>query len=559
MALDSEYMEIKWGEDGNPCDATFNYKDDFNFAYDVVDVIAKRTPDKESIVYRDVHGSKKYISFSEVSKKSDIAAGILSMRGIKKGDRVMLIMKRRYQYWYLVMALHKLGAVCIPTSHMVTGEDIADRVEAADIKAIVCAADKEICESVKVAKKVSGRDFLMFTGDATYEGFEYLWDKEDSVDSEFDRVETSVDDPMLLYFTSGTTGKPKAVMHKYTYPLAHIMTAKYWHGCVDGGRHFTIADSGWAKSAWGKLYGQWFCECAIVVYDYDTFIAREILDIIQEERITSFCAPPTIYNYLLRVNIEEYDLSSVREYVTGGEAMPREIIEAFKKRTGFDIREGFGQTETALLTANYTYTKNLSDGIGYASPLYDMIVVDEEDNELLAGEVGEIAIRFKGDGKIPIGIFYTYLADEERYRTVTRHGIYHTGDKGYRDASGGFHFKSRNDDVIKTSGYRVGPTEVEDVIIRHEAVGEVAVTGFPDIKRGQAIKASIILKDGYVDDGKLAGEIREFVRVHAASYKIPRIIEFVAELPRTTTGKVNRAAIRMRDCKKMTKSCESSP
>jgi acetyl-CoA synthetase len=250
------------------------------------------------------------------------------------------------------------------------------------------------------------------------------------------------------------------------------------------------------------------------------------------------------------VNIEEYDLSSVREYVTGGEAMPREIIEAFKMRTGFDIREGFGQTETALLTANYTYTKNLSDGIGYASPLYDMIVVDEEDNELLAGEVGEIAIRFKGDGMIPIGIFYTYLADEERYRTVTRHGIYHTGDKGYRDASGGFHFKSRNDDVIKTSGYRVGPTEVEDVIIRHEAVGEVAVTGFPDIKRGQAIKASIILKDGYVDDGKLAGEIRECVRVHAASYKIPRIIEFVAELPRTATGKVNRAAIRMRDCNK---------
>ncbi len=551
MSLDQEYMELVLDQNQEPIHAKFHYKDNFNFGYDVVDEIAKRHPEKRAMVYQDIHGNVKEFTFKDISEQSNVAANILKAKGVKKGDYVMLLMKRRYQYWFLVVACHKLGAIAIPTSHMVTGEDIAERVDKASIKAVICAADKHVCQSVIEAKKYAKTEFLTFTGDFPYEGLDYFWEMEGQVEKNLDRVDTKVEDPMLLYFTSGTTGSPKGVLHNYSYPLAHIMTAKYWHGCIDGGLHFTIADTGWAKSAWGKLYGQWFCECAIVVYDYDTFIAHEILDILQKFKVTSFCAPPTIYNYLLRVQVENYDLSSVREYVTAGEAMPKEIAKEFRRRVGIQIREGFGQTETTLITANFTFTKGIREGVGFASPLYDLLLVDSKDQEVKRGEVGELVIRPTKENQIPLGIFYNYFQDEERYKEIWKNGLYHTKDKMYQDEDGSYHFTSRNDDVIKSSGYRIGPSEVEDIVHRHPAVGEVAVTGYPDPTRGQLIKATIVLKEGFTGDRKLVNEIRNFVKSQVASYKIPRMIEFVEEIPKTTSGKINRVAIRQMDLEKL--------
>lgn len=527
------------------------FDENFNFAYDVVDVIAKETPDKRALVYKSVSGEVTEFTFKQLSVLSNKMANVLKSRGIGRGSSVMLIMKRRYEFWIAMMALHKLGAVAIPTSHMVSGDDIAVRIAKADIKAIICVGSNEVCKCIEQAEnKVSVNIDKYIVGEKR-SGYTYISELMEDASEQLDRVETSVHDNMLYYFTSGTSGEPKAVIHDYSYPIAHIMTAKYWHGVIDNGLHLTVADSGWAKTAWGKLYGQWFCGCGVMVYDYEQFYANEILQILDEQKITSFCAPPTIYKYLVREKINNYNLENLKMAVTAGEAMPTEVADRFLQATGLKIREGFGQTETALLTCTMIGEIQKTGSVGRPSPLYNVMIADENNNELQAGEIGEIVLKPNTPGEIPIGVFKGYLGDSDLYKEVWSGGVYHTKDKAYRDEDGYYYFVGRNDDVIKSSGYRIGPSEVEDILMKHPAVFECAVTGYPSKTRGSIVKATIILNKGFAADSHLKTELQDFVKANTAIYKYPRKIEFVDELPRTVTGKISRQKIREMDLEKL--------
>lgn len=527
-----------------------HYEDNFNFAYDVLDEIAKKTPEKRALVYKSCQGEVTVFTFGQISTLSNKMANVLKKQGIGHGSPVMLIMKRRYEFWIAMMALHKLGAVAIPTSHMVSGDDIRERIVKADIKAILCVNDEEICKCIAQAEKGIDREIIKYVVGEKKQGYTYITDLMNQASDCFDRVETSIHDHMLYYFTSGTAGEPKAVIHDFSYPIAHIMTAKNWHGVIDGGLHFTVADSGWAKSAWGKLYGQWFCQCGVMVYDYNQFYANEILQILEQQRVTSFCAPPTIYKYLVRENIKEYDLSNLTRAVTAGEPMPTDVAEKFYAATGLRIREGFGQTETTLLVCTMVDEEQRKGSIGKPSPLYRMIIADENNKEVPPGETGEIVLLPEKPGEIPIGVFKGYLGDDSLYEQVWEGGVYHTKDRAYRDEDGYYYFVGRSDDVIKSSGYRIGPSEVEDILMKHPAVFECAVTGYPSRTRGSIVKATIILNKGFEPDVHLKTKLQDFVKEHTAIYKYPRKIEFVEDLPRTVTGKISRKKIREMDEKK---------
>ncbi len=529
------------------------YDKNFNFAYDVLDVIAKESPDKKALVYKSCQGDITEFTFEQISQQSNKMANVLKNDGIGRGDAVMLIMKRRFEFWFAMMALHKLGAVAIPTSHMVSGEDIKERIIRADIKAIICVSDGEIDKCISQAQSGLDKSIIKYVVGEKRDGYTYIADLMENASDRFDRVETSVHDDMLYYFTSGTSGEPKAVIHDFSYPIAHIMTAKNWHGVIDGGLHFTIADSGWAKSAWGKLYGQWFCECGVMVYDYNQFYANEILQILQDQQVTSFCAPPTIYKYLVREDIKAYDLSHLTKAVTAGEPMPTDVAEKFYFATGLRIREGFGQTETTLLAFTMVGEEQCEGSIGKPSPLYHMKIVDEDNQEVPQGETGEVVLLPEKPGEIPIGVFKGYLGDEELYKEVWEGGVYHTKDRAYQDENGHYFFVGRNDDVIKSSGYRIGPSEVEDILMKHPAVFECAVTGYPSVTRGSIVKATIILNKGFEPSSKLKTELQDFVKENTAIYKYPRKIEFVEELPRTVTGKISRKKIREMDLEKINK------
>ncbi len=549
----NKYIVETFDDNGHLISVDFNVPDNFNFAYDVVDEIAKKDFNKRALVYRDCEGCIREFSFGEISVLSNKTANAFSNRGIGYGDRVMLIMKRRFEYWITVMALHKLGAVVIPTSNMVSEHDILYRFKKADVKAIVCADDDYICKCTDIATIEYEKQVLKYiVGGKRDTYLSYDEEIRDASDI-FNRRKTLVSDTMLLYFTSGTTGNPKGVMHNFSYPIGHILTARDWHGVVEDGLHFTVADSGWAKSAWGKMYGQWFMGCAVMVFDYEQFYANEILEIIQECKVTSFCAPPTIYKYFLKENIEEYDLSSVSQVVTAGEPMPIETVRRFEERTGLKIRSGFGQTETALLVAVMKGDEQILDTIGKASPMYNVVIVDEECNPVPDGEEGEIVLLPNKDGSVPIGVFCGYLGAPEMYEEVWSNGVYHTKDKAYRDKDGYYYFVSRTDDVIKSSGYRIGPSEVENVIMEHPAVFECAVTGYPSETRGSIVKATIVLNDGYEPTSKLKVEIQDFVKSKTAMYKYPRKIEFTDELPKTISGKIQREVIRKRDLERLKK------
>ena len=540
------YKEIK-DSAGNVTAIETSYEKNFNFAYDVVDAIADESPDKRALVHKSTDGVKTVLTFGELKTLSNKAANALACLGIKKGDPVMLLLKRRYEYWILILALHKLGAVAIPTSHMVSSEDIRERNEVSKAKAVICVNSESICDKVRDA--VMGSDTLQLVVGDKYPGATDINELTEKASADFDRVSTCVTDDMLYYFTSGTSGSPKAVIHDFSYPIAHIYTAKNWHGMTEGDLHLTVADSGWAKSAWGKLYGQWFMEAAIMVYDYDNFYASDMLRLLSEEHLNTFCAPPTIYKYFLLEDLKLYDLSSLKCASTAGEPMPAEVSERFAKETGIVIREGFGQTETALQICTPVGGSAPSGSIGKASPLYHIDLIDENGKSVSAGEEGEIVI-LPDSGTIPLGIFKGYLGSSSLYNEVWEGGVYHTRDKAYRDEEGYFYFLGRNDDVIKSSGYRIGPSEVEDILMKHPAVFECAVTGYPSGNRGEIVKASIILKKGFEGNAKLKTEIQDFVKERAAIYKYPRRIEFVEELPRTSNGKICRAAIRKKDLEK---------
>ncbi len=537
------YKEIL-GIDGRITEIRTNYSDSFNFAYDVMDRRAAETPDQIALVHKSAEGEEHRFTFGDIKELSDKAANFFRKKGIEKGDAVMLLLKRRYEFWISILALHKLGAVAVPTSHMVSSEDIRERIVMAQAKAVVCVNSETICD--KVEKAIGSRDVLQIVVGDKYKDKLSFDEGMAEAESEFERVETHVHDNMLYYFTSGTSGMPKAVIHDFSYPIAHIYTAKNWHGMREGDLHLTVADSGWAKSAWGKLYGQWFVGAAVMVYDYEQFYAADMLKLIEEEKINTFCAPPTIYKYLVLEDLGKYNLNNLRYVTTAGEPMPADVSAKFESMTGITVREGFGQTETALLICTSVEDEQEQGSIGLASPLYNIDLVDEDNNPVDDGEEGEIVIIPKGK-EIPVGVFTGYLGDEEKYSQVWDGGVYHTKDKAVRDESGHFFFVGRNDDVIKSSGYRIGPSEVEDVIMLHPAVFECAVTGYPSRNRGAIVKASIILNEGYEDDGKLATEIQQFVKDRVAIYKYPRMIKFVDSLPRTSNGKISRARIRQED------------
>ena len=520
---------------------TLDYPDNFNFAYDVVDKIAEETPDKRALVWCNVEGEEQIFSFADIRKYSNQMANVFHSAGIGRGDRVMLILKRHYEYWFAAIALHKLGAVMIPATHMLTVSDYVYRMKSSNIKAIVCTPQNEVPEKITAALKESGMTAKLWCVQKDTAGFENLTKAMKEASDKFERVQTWVTDPMLLYFTSGTTGYPKGVIHDHSYPLAHIVTAKYWHQAEDGGLHFTVAETGWAKASWGKIYGQWLLGCAVMVYDFDNFEPKQLTAIINRYGVTSFCAPPTVYRYLVRKGIP--DMPTLKHATTAGEMLSPEVFRKFKERTGLQLCEGYGQTETTLLMANLKGYDAVEGSMGTPSPFYNIELRGKDGKPVDTYEIGEVVI-FPDKPRKQTGVFTAYLDNEEQYRYVWRDGVYHTGDAAYRDENGRYWFHGRFDDIIKTAGFRVGPYEVENVLMQHPAVMECSVIGVPDALRGQAIKAVIVLAASYHPSQDLELEIKNFCNQKLAEYKWIRIIEFVDEMPKTISGKIQKSVLR---------------
>lgn len=526
---------------GNLIKLTLDYPENFNFGYDVVDAIADEAPDKRALVWCNTEGGERIFTFADIRKYSCQMANVFQKAGVARGDRVMLVLKRHYEYWIAAVALHKLGAVMIPATHMLTVKDFVYRINVSKLKAIVCTPQDEVPERIKAALKESEMTPRLWCVQENIEGFENLTAATEAADCGFERVQTLATDPMLMYFTSGTTGYPKGVMHDFSYPLAHIVTAKYWQQAEDNGLHFTVSETGWAKASWGKIYGQWLVGSAVMVYDFDNFDPKQLTTIINRYGVTSFCAPPTVYRYLVRKGIP--DLPTLKHASTAGETLAPEVFRRFTERTGLPLCEGYGQTETTLLMANFRGSVPVEGSMGTVSPFYQVELRDPNGDKTPVGEVGEVVIVPPENGKQP-GVFIDYLDHEEQYAYVWRDGVYHTGDAAYMDENGRYWFHGRFDDIIKTGGFRVGPYEIENVLTEHPAVVECSVIGVPDALRGQAIKAVIVLGHGYTPSKELEREIKEFCNRKLAEYKWIRIIEFVEKMPKTISGKICKSVQR---------------
>jgi acetyl-CoA synthetase len=547
MALYQEYLDVQ-GDFLNYEDFYKNFKvkrpSGFNFAFDVVDRLAKDKPDALALLWCNTRGDEKRITFKEMSALANRAANALREQGIGKGDRVMLILKRHHEFWPCVLALHKLGAVGVPATHLLTKKDVVYRVKHANIKGVVCTSESGIAEQIEAALPEIPQLALRVLVRAERSGW---LSYENLMDAAPDAFEPDLpiacdDDPLLLYFTSGTTGMPKMVVHNHWYPLAHIVTAVYWQQVEPAGLHLTISETGWAKSVWGKLYGQWLSECAVFAYDFDRFAAGEILERIERYRITSFCAPPTMYRFILQEDFSRYDLSSLRHLSVAGEPLSPDIYETILQRTGLTMREAFGQTELVVLLGTFPWVKPNPGSMGKPSPLFDVDLIADDGSSCAAGVPGEIVVRTHHGA--PAGMFLGYDNDPEMTAGVWSDGIYHTGDLAWKDEWGYYWYMSRKDDVIKSSGYRIGPFEVESALAEHPAVLESAITGVPDPMRGQAVKATIRLKPGWERSDALKKELQDHVKKVTAPYKYPRIIEFVDELPKTISGKIRRVELR---------------
>ncbi len=517
----------------------------FNFAYDVLDTLAESKPDKRALLWVHENGEKQTYTFSDLKRLSDKAANYFLSLGIKRGDKVMLVLKRHHEFWYTIMALHKIGAVTIPATHLLTKKDIEYRVNAAGIRMIVCTHSGIIADSIDQAQAIPTLEFK-----ALLTGKRQGWlDYSSGVDAQSEELFVAAlpvnDDIMLLYFTSGTTGHPKMVIHSYTYPLGHIPTAVHWQNVDPDGLHLTISDTGWAKSVWGKLYGQWLAETALFVYDHEKFIPAKMLSAICDNKVTTFCAPPTMYRYFIKEDLSKYDFSNLKYATIAGEPLNPEVFNQFKAATGLKMMEGFGQTETTLSVANYIYMEPRPGSMGKPSPLFDVDIVNETGAPCAWGEPGEIIIR-TADGVQP-GMFLGYYKDDALTSSVWHGGIYHTGDVAWKDEDGYYWYVGRTDDVIKSSGYRIGPFEVESALMEHPAVLETAITGVPHPDRGQVVKATVVLAKGYAASDALALELQEHVKKVTAPYKYPRVVEFVTELPKTISGKIRRVELRERD------------
>ena len=523
--------------------------DNFNFAYDIVDRYARDYPEKRALVWCDDNGGEKIFSFAEISAESKRAAYFLAASGIKKGDSVMLILRRRYEFWILITALHRIGAIVVPATDQLLQKDIEYRTNAAEIKMIVSYDNPLIQSEIEKALPASKTVKTLVTVGSAREGWVSFHDEYEKCAPEFPRpvgeAATCNEDPMLLYFTSGTSGYPKMVLHNFLYPLGHIITAKYWHSVVDDGLHLTIAETGWAKATWGKLYGQWICGSAAFVYDMNSFKPDKMLQKISQYGVTTFCAPPTVYRYLIRQDLSKYDLSSVVRCTTAGEALNGGVYNKFFELTGLKIFEGYGQTESSIIAGNFLNEAVKPGSMGKPSPAYDVEIIDPNGNPVAAGDVGELVIRVDKD--YPFGLLTGYYRDVALTADAFDGGVYHTGDMVYQDEDNYIWFVGRKDDIIKSSGYRISPFEVESVLQQHPSVMECAVTGVEDPKRGQAVKATIVLSPGFTASRKLEIELFDFVKHETALYKCPRIIEFVTELPKTISGKIRRVEIREKD------------
>ena len=535
-----KFLDVKENGSGQLESIAFKNTETFNFGFDIVDGIATKYPDKLAMLHLDKNKFERRFTFKDIKDASNQVANYFTSLGIKRGDKVMLVLKRHYQFWFCMVALHKLGAVAIPATNQLKEHDFEYRYNAAGVKAIVCTADGDTYTYAEsAAKKCPQVEKLIMVGGCKEGWLDF--DKEYPLFTrKYKRPEdcSQGDELALMFFTSGTTGNPKMAAHKHTYALGHYVTAKYWHCCERDGLHLTISDTGWGKSLWGKLYGQWLCEGAVFVYDFDKFDENDLLPMFAKYNITTFCAPPTMLRMLIRGDLSKYDLSSIHHMTTAGEALNPEVFNKFKEATGLEIMEGFGQTETTLAIANLYGTTPKIGAMGKANPQYDVDVVDSDGNSVPAGEVGEIVIHT--DKSVPCGLYKEYYRDAEKTNEAWHDGLYHTGDTAWRDEDGYFWYVGRVDDVIKSSGYRIGPFEIESVIMELPYVLECGVSAVPDEVRGQVVKASIVLTKGTVGTDELKKEIQNYVKEHTAPYKYPRVVVFRDELPKTISGKIQR-------------------
>ncbi len=518
--------------------------DKFNFAYDVIDEYARLAPEKRAVLWCNDKGEEKIITFGELALLSKKIASVLKANGINKGDVLMTMLNRRWEYWATIIACHRAGVIIVPATFLLTAKDIEYRIKNAGAKALITVNEDSVIENVNEAKKNLGKDVVYFTvGDR--DGYINFDEAFENASEDFPRVETDINDESVVYFTSGTTGYPKMVAHDYLYPLGFIYNAVYWHKVIDDGLHFTSSESGWAKCSWGKLYGQWIAGTCLFIYDYfHKFRPTDLLERIEKYGIDTFCAPPTIYRYLIKEDLSKYNLSSLSHCSTAGEALNAEVWKQFYRATGQKIYEGYGQTETSIIMGTFYMTEIRAGSMGKPSPLYDVRLVDEDMNEVGPGSVGEIVIKIH---RPQCSLVCKYHNSPELTKERLGGGFHHTGDLAYYDEDGYFWFVGRRDDVIKSSGYRIGPFEVESALMEHPAVLECAITGVPDAQRGQAVKATVVLGKGYEPSEELKKELQVFVKKNTAPYKYPRIVEFVDELPKTVSGKIKRADIRKND------------
>lgn len=530
----------------------FKVPENFNFAYDVMDVWAEERPDKLALLWTNEQGAELRFTFQDLKEQTDQTAAYFQSLGIGHGDKVMLILKRHYQWWLAMLGLHKLGAIAIPATHMLTTHDIIYRNQRASVKAIVCADDTYIIEQIRAALPKSPTvETVISIGETVHPDF-HNWEKEWKQAPPFVRpkyVNTN-EDTMLMYFTSGTSGEPKMVAHDFLYALGHITTGVYWHNLQEDSIHLTVADTGWGKAVWGKLYGQWFAGAVVFVYDHEKFNAPSLMRQMEKYHITSFCAPPTVYRFMIREDFSKYDLSALRYCTTAGEALNPAVYQKFFQLTGIQLMEGFGQTETTMTLGTFPWQTPKPGSMGKPNPQYNVQLLRSDDTQCEDGEKGEICIYI--GNKKPIGLFKGYYRDQNLTLKIWHHGYYHTGDMAWRDQDGYYWFVGRSDDVIKSSGYRIGPFEVESALMTHPAVVECAITGVPDDIRGMVVKATVVLADEWKSkaDDTLIKELQNHVKHETAPYKYPRVIEFVDELPKTISGKIRRVEIREKDNQK---------
>ena len=535
-----KYIDVTENDNGTPVSVKFKNTDKFNFGFDVVDEIAHKSPEKRAMLHISRDGTERSFTFKDIEKASNQCANYFKSLGIKKGDRVMLVLKRHYQFWFSIIALNKLGAIAIPATNQLVEHDFDYRFKSAGVSTIICTADGDTAYQAEKAAENNPQVVNKLIVNGAREGWRSFDEEYTLYSTHYKRTEDTAcgDDLMLMYFTSGTSGYPKIAAHSYKYPLGHFHTAKYWH-CVDpDGLHFTISDTGWAKATWGKIYGQWLCEAGIFVYDFDRFDAAEILPMFAKHNITTFCAPPTMLRMLIKQDIAQYDFSSVKHMTTAGEALNPEVYRQFEKITGLQILEGFGQTESTMIIGNMTGAPHKIGSMGKPAPIYDVHIVDSDGKDVPAGETGEIVINIENG--LPCGLATCYYGDEEKTAETWRDGYYHTGDTAWRDEDGFYWYVGRVDDVIKSSGYRIGPFEIESVIMELPFVLECGVSAAPDEVRGQVVKASIVLVPGTEPSEELKKQIQKYVKDKTAPYKYPRIVVFKDSLPKTTSGKIQR-------------------